>query len=118
MQYTDSPYGILDRWTAELSYEQMIGIWRKTDNLVTNYVEPQFEFAIVPNPAIVRAIIDDEFYWSMFFGEEYHRSHNFNFRRRDRIRYEITDRNLLILTHYLADLAPIRMGWEPLEFLE
>ena len=109
LRFTDRPYGILYKWSDELSGNELKGIWQKIDNLVVSYEEPELQLAT--SSVNVRAVVDDEFYWSRFFWDESARSHNFNFRRRDRRRY-ITDRNLLILTHYLADLAPIPMGWQ------
>ncbi|MCL2357839.1 MAG: hypothetical protein FWC70_11935 [Defluviitaleaceae bacterium] len=103
------PHGITEQWSVELSQGQSDKLWRLVDSVVVGYSEP--ERICGTNILLTRAIIEDGFYWSLFSpGETY--SSDFMFRLRNRNRYRHYNRNLLVLTRYLADLAPVRLGWE------
>jgi len=98
----DLPFGIIDSGSVELSEEQLHSIWQKIDNVVQNYeAHPGFYI----NPPLIRAVIDEEFYWIVFvFGNTLQN-------RRDRRLIDASIIDLAILTHYLVDLAPIEIWW-------
>jgi hypothetical protein len=96
---------IIERWSAELSHQQLNNVWRMMDNVVKKYEEPLQPVGFT----IMRTIIDDEFYWGEFLP---YFDRDARIRRADRHEFESTDINLLILTHYLAETVPIRMGWK------
>jgi len=98
----DRPFGIIDSGSVELSQGQLHNVWQKIDNVVQNYEESQF---IPISPPIIRAIIDGELYWIVFVYSDTLQS------RRDRRLIDASDIDLAILTHYLADLAPIQIRW-------
>jgi hypothetical protein len=96
---------IVERWSAELSQQQLNDVWRIMDKIVKKYDEPpRLNYVDFTG---MRIIIDDEFYWGKFL-----RYFNPQFNRTDRHEFENTDINLLRLTYYLADISPVKMGWE------
>jgi hypothetical protein len=102
---------VIDRWSMELSPQQLNEVWLLLDIIVKNDKAPTY-FIGTSHPT-VRVIIDDRLYWGLFHGGEEFLSYNFNFPREQRRSInEYSDINLLRLTHHLADIAPIRMSWE------
>jgi len=99
---SDMPIGIIDSGSVELSQEQLHNVWQKIDNVVQNYEEPQ---GISISPTLMKAVIDGELYWISFVYSDTLQS------RRDRRLIDASDIDLAILTHYLADLAPIQIRW-------
>jgi hypothetical protein len=113
LHHTERTNIIVERWSMELSQQQLNDVWRIMDRVVKKYNEPLRQNYV--DFTCMRVIIDDEFYWGQFYWNEYFRSFNFRFTRADKRElgnFNTSDINLLELTHYLADMAPIKMGWE------
>jgi len=102
---------IMDRWSTELTEEQLNEIWLKIGDVVENYQEPSRLF-VSSYSARTTALIDGEFYSGMLLYHEDFRSSNYKFSRRERKYFaEVTDMNLIKLTLHLADLIPISLRW-------
>ena len=116
------PLHLSRKSTTELSQEQLEDVWRRIDSVVRNYEEPTEPMrgttgglppivATVEGPTIIRAIIDDEYYWSVFERGEYPHIGDFRIPRRDRRNYASVEVHLVRLAHELIDLSPIRTDW-------
>jgi hypothetical protein len=103
---------IVDRWSIELSQQQLNNIWRMIENVEKKHHE--YPRHIATNRTSIRAETENAFIYSSF--EKSFNRRIFNFLHA-RCIDEYTDYNLLELTHYLADISPIYLGWElsPLE---
>jgi len=101
---------ILDRWSMELSEEQLNDIWIKIGAVVDNYKEPP-RLNATGWFTHTNAVIDGNLYRGEFYWDEYFRSFNFKFPRRYRNTFDNTDMNLVKLTLHLSDLAPISLRW-------
>ena len=95
---------IVDRWSMELTQQQLNNIWRMIDKTVRNYeANPRYYDDL---NRTVRAVIDDELYCSMFSSNEILYSQNFKVPLKERrITNAMFDINLLKLAYQLAELA-------------
>jgi hypothetical protein len=100
---------VADRWSVELSPQQLNEIWVHIDTVVRRY---EISLCMGTNRISARAVIDGEFYSGCFIYRDGVINYPHLPREERRFINECTDINLLKLTHHLADIAPIRMGWK------
>jgi hypothetical protein len=100
---------VADKWSVELSPQQLNEIWVYIDTVVRRY---EISLCMGTNRISARAVIDNVFYSGCFMDRVDVVNYSQFPREERRFINECTDINLLKLTHHLADIAPIRMGWK------
>ena len=99
---------VVRRWSMELSRQELNNIRRMIDRTVRNYEE--YNQISYHSNRTVRAIIDDELYYSRYIRNEVFYSQNYKYPLKERkLLNRTTDINLIKLAYHLAELASIHM---------